>query len=73
MAHASQEVEEMVGAADSLVLNLGTPTNERVEAMSRAGRAAGEKGIPIVLDPAGVGATHETAFCPRRRCAVSAC
>lgn len=58
MAHASQEVEEMVRAADALVLNLGTPTSERLEAMSRAGRAAGEKGIPIILDPAGVGATE---------------
>jgi len=58
MAHAPQEVEEMVRAADALVLNMGTPTCEGLEAMARAGRAAGETGIPIVLDPVGVGATE---------------
>lgn len=57
MAHAIEEVEEMVGLAKALVLNIGTLTPEQVEAMLRAGKRANELGIPIVLDPVGAGAT----------------
>lgn len=57
MALAGQEVEEVASASGALVLNLGTPTQERLEAMIRAGRAAGAAGIPIVVDPVGVGAS----------------
>lgn len=57
MAHAAQEVAEITGQAGALVLNTGTPTPDRVEAMLIAGRRANEVGIPIVLDPVGVGAT----------------
>lgn len=57
MAHALEEVEEMVSQADALLLNIGTLTPEQVEAMLRAGRRANERGIPLVLDPVGVGAT----------------
>src|SRR3712207_7022407 len=58
MAHAREEVEEMVGLAGALVLNIGTLSERWVEAMLLAGRAAGECGIPIVLDPVGAGATR---------------
>ncbi|MGC1870079.1 MAG: hydroxyethylthiazole kinase [Acidobacteriaceae bacterium] len=58
MAHAPEEVEEMVGAAGALVLNLGTLWPAQVEAMLLAGRRANERGIPIVLDPVGAGATR---------------
>jgi len=58
MAHAPEEVEEMVGAAGALVLNIGTLTKEQVESMLLAGSAANAKGIPIVLDPVGAGATR---------------
>ncbi len=57
MAHAAQEVAEMVSAAGALVLNPGTLSPEWVEAMLVAGRRASELGIPIVLDPVGAGAT----------------
>jgi len=57
MAHAKEEVAEMVGAAGALVLNPGTLTPEWVEAMLIAGRRANELGTPIVYDPVGVGAT----------------
>ena len=57
MAHAADEVEEMVGISGALVLNIGTLTPELVEAMVRAGRKANEKGIPVVLDAVGAGAT----------------
>lgn len=57
MAHAPQEVEEMVASADALALNIGTPTVQSFEAMLLAGRRANAAGIPVVLDPVGVGAT----------------
>ncbi len=57
MAHARQEVEDMAASADALVLNLGTLWPEQVEAMILAGGRANAKGIPIVLDPVGAGAT----------------
>jgi hydroxyethylthiazole kinase len=58
MAHAREEVEEMVGLASALVLNIGTLSPSWVEAMLLAGRAANERGIPVVLDPVGAGATR---------------
>jgi hydroxyethylthiazole kinase len=58
MAHAREEVEEMVGLASALVLNIGTLSEHWVESMLLAGRAANERGIPIVLDPVGAGATR---------------
>jgi hydroxyethylthiazole kinase len=57
MAHAPEEVEEMVSLASALVLNIGTLSSHWVDAMLRAGRAATTRGIPIVLDPVGAGAT----------------
>ncbi len=57
MAHAKEEVAEMVGAAGALVLNPGTLTPEWVESMLIAGKRANELGVPIVYDPVGVGAT----------------
>jgi hydroxyethylthiazole kinase len=58
MAHAINEVEEMVSHAGALVLNIGTLTDEWVAAMIAAGRKATDKKIPIVLDPVGSGATR---------------
>ena len=65
MAHAIEEVEEMVGLAGALVLNIGTLSGPWVESMLRAGKAASARGIPVVLDPVGAGATRfrtETAL-----------
>src|SRR3712207_4390416 len=58
ITHAREEVEEMVGLAGALVLNIGTLSEPWVEAMLAAGRAATARGIPIVLDPVGAGATR---------------
>jgi hydroxyethylthiazole kinase len=57
MAHAIEEVEEMVSLAGALVLNPGTLQSDWIEAMILAGRCARERGIPVVLDPVGAGAT----------------
>ena len=58
MAHAREEVEEMVALAGALVINIGTLSPHWVEAMLAAGRAANAKGIPVVVDPVGAGATR---------------
>lgn len=57
MAHALEEVEEMAKSANALVLNIGTLSPHWVEAMQRALKAALLKGIPVILDPVGAGAT----------------
>lgn len=57
MAYAKEEVADMVSIANSLVLNIGTLREPEVEAMIIAGKAANERGVPVVLDPVGAGAT----------------
>ncbi len=57
MAHAIEEVEDMVSIASALVINIGTLSPPWVESMIKAGKAAAKKGIPVILDPVGVGAT----------------
>ena len=58
MAHAREEVEEMVTLASALVLNIGTLSPHWVDAMLLAGKAANARDVPIVLDPVGAGATR---------------
>ena len=57
MAHASEEVEEMVSFAGALVLNIGTLTPYWVDSMLKAGKRANELKVPVILDPVGSGAT----------------
>ena len=57
MAHANEEVAEMTGIASALVINIGTLSPAWISAMFTAAKTAKEKGIPIILDPVGVGAT----------------
>ena len=57
MAYAIEEVAEMVSTASALVLNIGTLQKEQVEAMIKAAVKANQIGIPVILDPVGVGAT----------------
>ena len=58
MAMAPQEMDEVTGICDGLNLNIGTPSEERFEAMSIAARMAVKKNIPIVLDLVGVGVSR---------------
>ncbi|MGA9451027.1 MAG: hydroxyethylthiazole kinase [Verrucomicrobiia bacterium] len=58
MAHAPEEAAEMAGIASALVLNIGTLTVGMVEAMKLAAARANQKGIPVVLDVCGAGATE---------------
>lgn len=57
MAHAVEEAADMVRLASALVLNIGTLTESVIEAMVIAARGANDKGIPVVLDAVGAGAT----------------
>ena len=66
MAHAREEVEEMVQLAGALVLNIGTLSPPWVEAMLVAGKAANAAGVPVVLDPVGAGATRYRTDTARR-------
>jgi len=57
MAHAVNEVEEMVSFAGALVLNIGTLTDDWIASMIKAGKRASISETPIILDPVGAGAT----------------
>jgi len=57
MAHAEEEVEDMVHLAGALVINIGTLSAHWIRAMFRAAHHAAKKDIPIILDPVGAGAT----------------
>ena len=57
MAHAREEVADMANIAGALVLNIGTLEPDWIEAMKIAHTRAHARGIPVVLDPVGAGAT----------------
>ena len=58
MAQAPQEMEEIAALSAAVVLNTGTPDEAKFAAVLRAGMAANRRGIPVVLDPVGVGASR---------------
>jgi hydroxyethylthiazole kinase len=58
MADDISEVEEIVAISQALYINIGTPNGRTVESMVKAGKKANNLGLPVVLDPVGMGATH---------------
>jgi len=66
MAHAPEEVAELAAAAGALVINIGTLSGPWIDSMFRAGRAAAEARVPVVLDPVGAGATALRTTTARR-------
>ena len=57
----SANIEEMVELpkiSQALVINIGTVIGQERDAMLLAGKTANSIGIPVVLDPVGVGATR---------------
>jgi hydroxyethylthiazole kinase len=58
MAHSRNEVADMAAMAGALVLNIGTLSEKWTEAMLLAAKAANQRGIPVILDPVGAGATR---------------
>lgn len=57
MAHAVEEVEDIVSISSSLVINMGTLSEKWVEAMILAAKKAAQLEKPVVFDPVGVGAS----------------
>ncbi len=64
MAHAVEEVHDIVNISSALAVNIGTLSSHWIKAMKIAMKSAFDKGIPIVFDPVGVGAsTFRTQTC----------
>ncbi|WFD30186.1 hypothetical protein MSPP1_001203 [Malassezia sp. CBS 17886] len=64
MSSEAEEADALSHAIQALLLNIGTITADARRGMGRAGPAANAAGVPVVLDPVGVGATpfrYETA------------
>lgn len=57
MADCPDESAEITSLCSALVINLGTPNTQRLEAMLISGKKANELGIPVVFDPVGTGAS----------------
>lgn len=54
MAEHPKEAAEITRTAQALMLNLGNITDARMESIGISAQAAGEAGIPIVLDAVGI-------------------
>lgn len=57
MADAPEESDIITSHAGALVLNIGQVSPCKLEAMLRSGKQANRTGIPVILDPVGVGAS----------------
>ena len=58
MSDSHEESEELVSIAQALLLNIGTPNEEQMKAMTIALLSAKNKGTPSLLDPVGYGASR---------------
>ena len=64
MADAIDEAADIAAIASSVVLNMGTLNERTILSMISAGKSANARGIPVVFDPVGAGASslrNETA------------
>lgn len=57
MADDLREAKEIASIASALVVNMGTLHERTMESMLAAGAAANKKGVPVLLDPVGAGAS----------------
>lgn len=58
MAHAIEEVEDIVSISSSLVINMGTLSEKWIDSMLLSIKKAKETHTPFVFDPVGVGASE---------------
>ena len=58
MSFCAEEMEEIVGIASALVVNIGCLDRNEIEGMTRAAATAHRLGKPWVLDPVGAGASR---------------
>ena len=65
MVIAKEEAAEFVSISNALLINVGTITEEFMQAMTIAVKTAHQKGIPWVLDPVAIGPVlpFRTVFC----------
>ncbi|USS41750.1 hydroxyethylthiazole kinase [Thermococcus aggregans] len=57
IAHAIEELEDMIALADALVINIGTLDEHKIYSMLKAVEIAKNLKKPVILDPVGAGAT----------------
>lgn len=57
-ADNAAETAEITAISQGLLLNTGMPNDAKLEAMLAAGREANRRGIPVILDPVGAGASN---------------
>lgn len=57
MAKEPLEMKNMANIVDGMLINIGTLTENDLQAMLIAGKIANQRNIPVVLDPVGVAAT----------------
>lgn len=55
MADHPDEVKEVTGISNCLLLNTGTPKEHSKAAMENAGLEANRRNLPVILDPVGIG------------------
>lgn len=58
ISNMPKEAEKMARKAEAVVLNLGTLSEDRAEAMILAGKSANEACVPVILDPIAIGSTE---------------
>lgn len=73
MSNNIHEVQDIQAFSQALLLNIGTVADWEVDAMIAAGKRANQCGIPVVLDPVGVGATPYRQAVIRRLLAEVQC
>lgn len=66
MAHAKEELIDIVNIANALVINIGTLDENWVQAFDLAQTQARKRKIPIVFDPVGAGASHYRTIVAKR-------
>ena len=57
MADAIDEATDIASISQALVLNMGTLNEHTIPSMIAAGKSANSKGIPVIFDPVGAGAS----------------
>jgi hydroxyethylthiazole kinase len=57
MADETEDAVDISAISSAVVLNMGTLNSRTIPAMLASGKTANEKGIPVVFDPVGVGAS----------------
>ncbi|NLK00865.1 MAG: hydroxyethylthiazole kinase [Clostridia bacterium] len=57
MTYDKREIGDIVAKSQAVVLNSGTLTPRKLDAMIYAGKAANRESVPVVLDPVGAGSS----------------